>query len=57
MAPVAAAMGQMHQPVKADIYAVFVGKGFSLLSAENNYRISRYCEFVGRDGLTDSFNS
>jgi len=41
------------QPSKADIYAVFVGKGFSLLSAENNYRISCYCEFVSGDRLTD----
>ena len=38
---------------EADIRAVFVGEGFSLLSAENNYRIGRYCEFVGRYGLTD----
>jgi hypothetical protein len=30
-----------------------VGKGFLLLSAKNNYRINRYYEFVGRDGLTD----
>ena len=35
---------------------MFVGKTFSLLSAENNYRISHYCEFVVRDALTDSFN-
>ena len=57
MAPVAAAMGQMHQPAKAYIYAVFVGKGFSLLSAENICRIAQNSEFVGRDGLTDSFSS
>jgi hypothetical protein len=36
---------------------VFVGKGFSFLSAEINYRIGRYCEFVSRDGLTNSLNS
>lgn len=34
-----------------------VGKGFTLSGAENDYRISRYHEFVGRHGLTDSFNS
>jgi len=32
---------------------VFVGKDFSLLSAENNYRISRKYEIVGGDRLTD----
>jgi hypothetical protein len=30
-----------------------VGKDCSLLSAENNYRINRYYEFVGRDRPTD----
>jgi Phage integrase family len=41
------------EAAKADIYAVFVGKGFLLLRAENNCRINRYFEVVGRDGLTD----
>jgi len=32
---------------------VFAGKGFSFLSAENDYGISRYFEFVGWKRLTD----
>jgi hypothetical protein len=40
-------------PAEAGIDAVFAGKGFSLLSAENGYRISHYFEFVGRKRLTD----
>ena len=33
--------------------AVLAGKGASMLTHENNYRISCYREFVGCDRLTD----
>ena len=45
------------KPAKADIYAVFAGKGFSLLSAENYSTIGSVFDFVSRQRLTDSFIS
>ena len=37
----------------ADMRAVFVGKGFSLLSAENSFRIAHKSEIAGRGRLTN----
>jgi hypothetical protein len=44
---------------KADIRAVFVGSGFSLLRGENDYRTAHNYGIVGwdRDRLTFSFRS
>jgi hypothetical protein len=44
-------------PAKADKHAVFVGKGFLLLSGGKNYKIAPKLEIVDGDRLTCSLNS
>ena len=43
--------------MKTEKGVVSIGSELLLFSAENNYRISRYHEFVGRDRLTGSFST
>jgi integrase len=47
------ARGRPTVVARADIYAMFAGNTFPLLTVENNYKIAQIYQFVGRDGLTN----
>jgi hypothetical protein len=50
-------LGIDSETAKADISAVLAGDGFSLLTHQNDHRITHNYDPVGRQRLIDSLNS